>query len=404
MRKFVTLTLAFFAVSLFSSASSKLPFKETFGDNKEVFTKSDEPLPHNFSTSKNIKAYSDSELPELSNAYFDVYIDDDLNALCGDRITFIKTASSDNGDSYIMSGFLKSWMGYVEDIEVRFVPANLSGFDKPTLFIPCESVLYNFKDEAIFKLYLMTEIGENQYKFYYDTDIPLVYNEAENKFEIPFPEDFIGYVYEYEGKLHGNGIGNQITTLYAPNGKMTYDGYNNGNFLPMQCDVFSYQNDKDIYVYGFASAEIAVDFVINSSSGSAVVNNQIALYNLLYDKEGNYTKGENFTWQNVASKEYQLNASVKNDGNKGVITLTDGEIWAFSEVVDTYLKGTWMKNARVTLDYNISNIDASVGDIIADDSSQEPVYYNLQGIEIKNPAAGQIVIKKDNTGVHKIKI
>ena len=52
--------------------------------------------------------------------------------------------------------------------------------------------------------------------------------------------------------------------------------------------------------------------------------------------------------------------------------------------------------------YRFGAEGAGVNDVVADDVNAPVVYYNLQGMQISNPEAGQLVIKKQGKSAKKV--
>lgn len=61
------------------------------------------------------------------------------------------------------------------------------------------------------------------------------------------------------------------------------------------------------------------------------------------------------------------------------------------------------KGAKFTFSFNVENPGAGINDVIADSDANAPVeFFNLQGARISNPAAGQLVIRRQGKTVTKV--
>lgn len=61
------------------------------------------------------------------------------------------------------------------------------------------------------------------------------------------------------------------------------------------------------------------------------------------------------------------------------------------------------KGAHIELPFNVENPGAGISDVIADSDANAPVeFFNLQGARISNPAAGQLVIRRQGKTVTKV--
>lgn len=83
------------------------------------------------------------------------------------------------------------------------------------------------------------------------------------------------------------------------------------------------------------------------------------------------------------------------------------EDWALYAVDSTTGKGAGTlalyKNCKIILPFNVENPGAGINDVIADNDANAPVeFFNLQGMRINEPAAGQLVIRRQGKNVSKL--
>lgn len=81
--------------------------------------------------------------------------------------------------------------------------------------------------------------------------------------------------------------------------------------------------------------------------------------------------------------------------------------WVLYAVDSTTGKGAgplaMYKSCKLILPFNVENPGAGINDVIADSDANAPVeFFNLQGARISNPAAGQLVIRRQGKTVTKV--
>lgn len=161
--------------------------------------------------------------------------------------------------------------------------------------------------------------------------------------------------------------------------------------------------DGKLSLYNFFGIgfDQAVEFAINSADKKLTANSsktvtigqyQSTLAPAINDlgsatEKGNATKGQG-----------DLVATYSVSGGKTTISVPD-----FNFFVRTAALYYPLTECSVVLDFSIDDANAGISDVIADNDANAPVeYFNLQGMRINEPAAGQLVIRRQGKTVSKL--
>lgn len=201
--------------------------------------------------------------------------------------------------------------------------------------------------------------------------------------------------------------------ILAPNGTATYHwiagtGTDFGNFeVPMFIGFEDEEYEGVTYTTMYMSAllyELTGDGypasyeVEEAENGyEAIANSPICVYN----EEDDITEGGNITYAQLAStiKTYTSDVIWNVSADRDAVELSVQQITSKEgKTADTdclYIHNSKYSFGQL-LDLTLNLGDAGVQEIIADAAAENgPVeYYNLQGMKINNPAAGQIVIRR----------
>lgn len=182
-----------------------------------------------------------------------------------------------------------------------------------------------------------------------------------------------------------------------------YD-FNEKKYVDASCRVFAdyNQDSKQIVFLNFAGSPNVIVGQVSADMASVTLTNQVfASYPITQDGSGDYKpyvlttileSGE-VSETNVMNGDVTLNAA-----NTPSLVTFPGEVGAYNKEGDIFL-GIW-KDITITYD---SDNQGGVDNVIADSDVNAPVeYFNLQGMRVANPEAGQLVIKRQGKAVSKI--
>lgn len=402
-----TLTFSLFCVNASGASDvNKLHSKVSVNESDKIF-KADSPISQPI-VKKDVRSEVDSDaaFPQIEGTYFSLYTYKE--DLFGDALSIKLISSTETSAQYMISGLMRGWFGYPFDVPATFYPESEYHKGKPILVIAPGTPIYEYSDGTVCKLYLIKNADNGGHTYYPEGEIIYVYDRENNSFKIYNKNAFLGYVLEkVDGEIRGQSFNGQLTEFKGSNGKMTSSCYDEeqNDFLPSQYGLYAYQLEESLYVYGIGGSDCAIEFQIDKSSKTAVGINQVAAPDFAYDyaEDGSLLYTGDYTWMNVKTGVYQINATLQNIDGHGVLTITDDEIGAYSEKLDEYYENTRMKNVEMIFDFAIEGIpDTSGIESVVDESAQMPEFFNMQGIKIINPYPGQILIKKTGSKTSKV--
>lgn len=165
-----------------------------------------------------------------------------------------------------------------------------------------------------------------------------------------------------------------------------------------------YKDDQNNYSFGlwnFGGAEEQVMLSFNPVNETATGTDQ--LYAVRTTQTGQTYNFYLTTEESLANNENIIVGNIGTDATNRTTITFPGAIAAYS--AEAKQSFTYFEDAVVTFDYNIygEDVEGGVENVIADSDVNAPVeYYNLQGMRVANPEAGQLVIKRQGKTVSKI--
>ncbi|MDE6271170.1 MAG: hypothetical protein K2M12_10015 [Muribaculaceae bacterium] len=151
------------------------------------------------------------------------------------------------------------------------------------------------------------------------------------------------------------------------------------------------------YNYSFISESYEVPVIVERDFGTVYVD----MFQWFYGKIGN----DEYVGAPVAVNNYQISDGIEGTFSENVISWeTDWSPYLIN--AKTGAGGgvlTLFKGCTIQLPFNVENPGAGIKDVTVDNDSNAPVeYYNIQGIRINEPAAGQLVIRRQGKNVSKV--
>lgn len=279
--------------------------------------------------------------------------------------------------------------------ELTPIAANLGGYDY-SLY------LYAFDEE------------DNRYYFYSQSQISFIVYEQEDG-SILLMSAYNNYDsadnFKPAGVFYGNKRGNDwygaavlMPYIYPTNATLTAEVYDfqnqtfvDGGSARMFTGISSQTNEMLFLNFAGSSNEITAK--LSTDMASLTMTDQVFIDYPISDTD-NTPKPYVLTSvseSGEASETNTVNGTVTVNGKDVVITFP-GEVGAYNKEGDIYM-GIW-KDIKITLD---NEDNAGLNNVIADSDVNAPVeYYNLQGMRVANPEAGQLVIKRQGKTVSKI--
>lgn len=267
----------------------------------------------------------------------------------------------------------------------------------PTLVIAGngQTPIFDFGDGTICHLYLADT--ENLYS----DDIEFIISKGQLYLAYSGVEIFYGYKDEATGKFRGNSFTN--VALCEPNATMTTEEYNSTSqtWEPFTCPLYTElaEDNATLYVGNFDGygSLITMELDAKNLTGS-FVEQKITTARLndgstvdcfptnYFDAEGKVT-------------DYVMDFTFDENDAKNSVALMEG-MW------EVACEAGWLtlaQNGNITFNYNVFNPESVGVSNIAVDNTNAPVeFYNLQGIRVENPAAGNIYIRRQGTTATKV--
>lgn len=299
---------------------------------------------------------------------------------------------------------LYNFFGEGQDVEVSFddVEWSVAGSEEkvelPTLIIPAGSEIF-VEDGNSYGAYFF-----DQEYLYSSIDIEFIYNEQTKSFVWPYDPTldwgiFVGYAGD-DGYYHGFTVANPEFDAMNGLAEGIGSGFIGEDYIedevPFTQDVLGQKNETSLKIYGFIESPDYLEFTLDETTKTAVAKDQIfgvnsnygTYYWASYNEAGTVNLGV-------------MNATYTEENDKLVLTLTD-YIWAvYIPSLEAPL--TYGYDTTLTFDFSVA---AGVKDVIGNvDNANAPVeFFNLQGIRVSEPAAGNIYIRRQGSDVQKIVI
>lgn len=212
------------------------------------------------------------------------------------------------------------------------------------------------------------------------------------------------YTYGGTGTGTGTGTGSSVTTPltgligYTERGTCTYQVVNNGT------DTYTIKNFLGGSDYSFTITD-------TNGGNSNVVGNTITINELgKYTAPADYitfSKNgvESIRIKNVTPTPNKTNSKLSKNGDELIVRF----VVSYNSSFQTYSNGQWSNMASVSQIFiggvipKIKDSGSSAIEDVIDNDDNAPVeYYNLQGVRINEPAAGQVVIRRQGSKVSKV--
>lgn len=320
------------------------------------------------------------------------------------QTTPMNIEAGETSGTFIVKNFLYTLTG----VESNDLTATISSqqYDGDTYYFlefELTPVLFNYNN-ADYTLYLYAQnTQDGQYYLYPNDAITfLILRSGDNYILANAYESetvpagvFVGYD---SGNGRYSGFSAYTSTAYPQNGTLTNEAeyIDDENSTPTEYGLYALATeDSYLLVLNLAGfAEIA-SFNINAAS-QTVSTNDCVLFSIPAGYYEQMPNGADFYATN-AENGYTLTATVTTDNN-GCSVLDFGNWYVINTNFGWYSK---FEGSKATLSFNIFE-NAGINNVIADTDLNAPVeYYNLQGVRVVNPDAGQLVIKRQGKTVTK---
>lgn len=330
-------------------------------------------------------------IPDPTGTYISVYFDDDdmMNSLA-------EVYKNDWTESFYLYNLLGE--GTDIEVEVKYVDFATSETDYvtfPCVVIPGYGQVTLFTQNGLpYNLYL-GGIQDGQFYIYTD-DIEFVIDQENGTLFMPYSGTSVAFV-------NPNMMGGWVDDVefYLTNGVASglLADYNTGAMVPDEQPVYGFTAQESLYTLGFCYYPNALEFVLDPNSNAAVAVNQV-----LWNAMGNDGRPYDFYFVNSNNGEAKVNATYKADGDLLTLSITDP--WAvYNEEIGAYDMG---ESTVITYDFAPQSLpdmpyETGVESVVVENGAAGQVeFFNLQGARISNPAAGQIVIRRQGNDVKKV--
>ncbi len=316
------------------------------------------------------------------------------------------TLEKQDDDTYLVKGFLSSYFGEdVNDLTATvYFDSTYNGY---SLSIdPAQTILSS--NEIDYRLgYIIFD--DNICYYYPKQPLTFFYYEGSGEWIWAYQDAYLAYVYEYGdyspavpiNECHirpANAVMTGMQYFYDSDTKSSYFAETS---YPMWCDF-----DEDehlftlaqfgglpnvIYLYYYNDPNITSDIIDDVAANSAFNINQIG-YN-------GYVDGQYYDFVVWSEDDGETIHGYVTNNEDGSTTINFPNGWVcWNKTIATFVK--YFKSATITI--NGHQFGTSSVDNVAVDNTNAPVeYYNIQGMRINNPEAGQLVIRRQGTSVSK---
>jgi hypothetical protein len=251
-----------------------------------------------------------------------------------------------------------------------------------------------------YSLYLNDDDG------FYNNDIPFLISDEGALYWLYGDDSGLGAYLSINDQWYGLDLidaPNAFPTYGHMTDSETYLAYDaNDNEVTVTEDAsypiywyFADENYSKLVVMNFAASSFPVTIDVNLAGGSASMTNAH-----VYD----YYTDETTYYPFYASNDLSATSSFEVNGSLDIAA-------DYSNILVKLETYYWLNpdvGYLVQCDNTIINLyededNAGITNVIADDNSNAPVeYYNLQGVRVANPEAGQLVIRRQGKNVSKI--
>jgi hypothetical protein len=250
-----------------------------------------------------------------------------------------------------------------------------------------------------YSLYLSDDSG------FYNNDISFLISDEGALYWIYGDETALGAYLYVDDNWYGLeliGAPNAFPTFGHMTDTETYLDYDdNGNIIEVTEDAsypiywyFADENYSKLVVMNFAASTFPVTVDINFANGSASVTDA-HVYD--YTEDGStyipcYAANDAY-----ATTSFVVNGTTNITEDRNILINLESYYWMNPDL------GALLYCENTIINLYEDEDNAGITNVIADDNSNAPVeYYNLQGVRVVNPEAGQLVIRRQGKNVSKI--
>ncbi len=414
MKKFYTLlSVALFAAGSLSAASLKTAVTATATTNapdaetaleialttagktglKSVAPRIKDPNENSMAGNYVVFATGDRDLSDNAT-------EDTRNFKTAGNVSILENGKDSNGkDAFILRGLFRADRDINASITKSTPTANGTLY---TLEIPACTPLFE-EDGNIYSLYLYGNLSDDGKEYIFSgSPFRMLYNPKKNLLFFYYTRGgaFVGY--EKNKGFYGS-------VYYSPEfdpanavmkSEVLVDPKTNTYAETTYYLIMGINEQDNILLYNMAGASELVELEADHNNKTAVAKNQVY---------------QNLTTQTATIPFYikpaidantnEVTATIGEDPATNQTTLTFGNWGAYGVIEGSKYYAVECKSSVITYDNNIYGkpVVGGLADVIADSDANAPVeYYNLQGIRIANPEAGQLLIKRQGKTVSKI--
>ncbi len=307
----------------------------------------------------------------------------------------VTTLEKQSDGTYLVKGFLSSYFGDdVNDLTATF--AYNSKYDCFLLDIDAAQTLctYNGID---YNLYFYGLYSDGKWYYYTEQPLEFYYDEETGELVWAYQDSSIIYLYQYNGKYYGEEVTD--CTIDPVNSVMTgteyfYDEATSGYITEeTSYPMWSYYfEDYSTYAFAqFGELPNMIYLYYDKATGTAYAQNQVGF--TYYSSQTQ--KFYDLTVFSEDDDETLLGYVTNNEDGTTTIDFPTGWI-CYNETTGWI---AYFQSAKITI--NASTDNSGISNVAVDNSNAPVEYYNIQGMRINNPEAGQLVIKRQGTSVSK---
>jgi hypothetical protein len=154
-----------------------------------------------------------------------------------------------------------------------------------------------------------------------------------------------------------------------------------------------YFEDYSTYAFAqFGALPNMIYLYYDKEAGTVYAKNEVG-YNYYYSATQSYY---DFTVFSEDDDETLLGYVTNNEDGSTTIDFPEGWI-CYNATLGGFF--AYYQSAKITI--NASTDNSGISNVAVDNSNAPVEYYNIQGMRINNPEAGQLVIKRQGTSVSK---
>ncbi len=317
---------------------------------------------------------------------------------CSSKGVTLDLEDFDEGIVYLMDYFY----GFLGSIGIQDITADVLYSEEDDLsVISIPSMTMVCIEDGITWYMAFSEYGPTSGFSLYSNDIEFLVTED----GLVFPSDWyydekdeeaqFGFALIYEDGTGYRGFPMMEPVLLKSNTVMSCkDYYNNDAYEQAEYPLYTVPVEEDgdqyLLVYNMAGFMEPIFLTLDQANNTAVADQQV-LYYTSSDYVIMCTAGDD-------DKLYAyVDGTIGTDASGNTVISMPETWWAMSN------EGWYGKyeDTLLSMNYNIFG-NSGISNVANDAAEGEAVYYNLQGMRIANPAAGQVYIKKQGNTVTKV--